>query len=98
MTSPKLTQTREDVRNITASLKRLATQLSEQDLLTDGRVSIFNLNLTLATSVQAFLDTDPAADEEFWTIVDANLDTLRRTTLHFRQILNPRGFDKGDHL
>ena len=98
MTTPKLTQTREEVKNITASLKRLATQLSEQDLLTDGRVSIFNLNLTLATSIQAFLDTDPAADEEFWTIVDANLDTLRRTILHFRQVLNPRGFDKGDHL
>jgi len=98
MTSPKLTQTREEIRNITASLKRLATQLSEQDLLTDGRVSIFNLNLTLATSIQAFLDTDPAGDEEFWTMIEVYIESLRRNILHFRQVLNPRGFDKGDHL
>jgi len=98
MTSPKLTQIREEVKNITASLKRLATQLSEQDLLTDGRVSIFNLNLTLATSIQAFLDTDPAADEEFWTMIEVYIESLRRNILHFRQVLNPPGFDKGDHL
>lgn len=98
MTTLNLAQTREEIRNITTALKRLATQLSDQDLLTDGRVSIFNLNLTLATSIQAFLDTDPAADEEFWTMVEVYLESLRRNILHFRQVLNPRGFDKGDYL
>jgi len=98
MTSPKLTQTREEVKNITASLKRLATQLSEQDLLTDGRVSIFNLNLLIATTINTFLDNDPAQDDEFWTMIEVYLESLRRNILHFRQVLNPRGFDKGDHL
>lgn len=98
MSSLNLAQTREEIRNITTALKRLATQLNEQDLLTDGRVSIFNLNLTLSTSIQAFLDTDPAADEEFCTMIEVYLESLRRNILHFRQVLNPRGFDKGDHL
>jgi hypothetical protein len=98
MTSPKLTQTREEVKNITASLKRLATQLSEQDLLTDGRVSIFNLNLLIATTINTFLDNDPAQDDEFWTMIEVYLESLRRNILHFRQVLNPQCFDKGDHL
>mgnify|MGYP007112167340 CR=1 FL=1 len=98
MSSLNLAQTREEIRNITTALKRLATQLSEQELLTDGRVSIFNLNRTRATSIQSFLDTDPAAEEEFWTMVEVYLESLRRNILHFRQVLNPRGFDKGDHL